>query len=176
MIYNCLITFSVMKSTSDWRTVCTGSALHCQWLVSSFLQIQCALDHRQAKFFQQVNFIKETGTILTAPMPSITFQLWLEVLLQHLRGMTVSMTMLYFLSCWSDRALATWTLVHTDFVAPPVAASILSAVDELAFVTAVPWGGFSQAERCRVTLGHEDLLKDRTEKPEVLDSVAAVKV
>lgn len=53
-----------------------------------------------------------------------------------------------------------------DFYAPPVVAAALIALRKLADVTAVPLGGYPQAERCRLCLGNADALTGTAADPE----------
>ena len=52
-----------------------------------------------------------------------------------------------------------------DFYAPPVVAAALIALRKLADVTAVPLGGYPQAERCRLCLGNADALTGAAAEP-----------
>eukprot|EP00803_Ostreobium_quekettii_P009050 evm.model.scf_1646.1 EVM.evm.TU.scf_1646.1 scf_1646:5742-8549(+) len=76
----------------------------------------------------------------------------------------------------AERAVTNWSIVHTDFASPPAAAAILSAVKKLAYVNAVAWGGFAQAERCRIVMGHEDMMDGSDADPGKHGGVAAVRV
>ncbi|KAK9833775.1 hypothetical protein WJX74_005499 [Apatococcus lobatus] len=76
----------------------------------------------------------------------------------------------------ADQAQATWTTVFTDFYAPPVVAAALIALRKLADVTAVPLGGYPQAERCRLCLGHADALTGAAADPAELGGVSAMEV
>ena len=53
-----------------------------------------------------------------------------------------------------------------DFYTPPVAAEALAAIKQLAGVAALPWGGYSQAERVRLILGQEDAVEGLRADPE----------
>lgn len=55
--------------------------------------------------------------------------------------------------------------VPADFYAPPVVAAALIALRKLADVTAVPLGGYPQAERCRLCLGNADALTGAAADP-----------
>ncbi|PRW45323.1 photosystem II S4 domain [Chlorella sorokiniana] len=50
----------------------------------------------------------------------------------------------------------------------------MAVLQRMADVAAVPWGGYPQAERCRLSLGREEALAGAAEDPSQLDSVAAV--
>ena len=47
-------------------------------------------------------------------------------------------------------AAGTWDILHTDFVTPPVAANAKKAVLAMGEIAVVSWGGYPQAERCRL--------------------------
>ena len=49
----------------------------------------------------------------------------------------------------AERAVDRWETVFTDFLSPPVAADAMSALTGAADLTAICWGGYPQAERCR---------------------------
>lgn len=49
----------------------------------------------------------------------------------------------------AERAAAEWSVIVTDFLAPPVVADATMVLRQLADVAVVPWGGYPQAERCR---------------------------
>lgn len=42
-----------------------------------------------------------------------------------------------------------WATVATDFYPPPVIADAMVSLQRMANLTAIPWGGYVQAERCR---------------------------
>jgi hypothetical protein len=50
----------------------------------------------------------------------------------------------------ADMAARTWDIIHTDFITPPVASDAKKAVLAMGEVAAVSWGGYPQAERCRL--------------------------
>uniref|UniRef100_A0A2P2IMQ7 RNA-binding S4 domain-containing protein n=1 Tax=Rhizophora mucronata TaxID=61149 RepID=A0A2P2IMQ7_RHIMU len=58
----------------------------------------------------------------------------------------------------------------TDFLTPPVVKESMLALEKLADIKAVAQGGYPQAERCRVSLGHPEIL---TNDP---DTVAALSI
>lgn len=58
----------------------------------------------------------------------------------------------------ADRAASSWEVIHTDFYTPPIVSEIIASVKPLASIEACAWGGFPQAERCRVLVGKEDLM------------------
>lgn len=74
----------------------------------------------------------------------------------------------------AQRAADSWTVVHSDFYTPPVIADAMAVLQRMAEVAAVPWGGYPQAERCRLSVGREEALAGAAEDPTQLESVAAV--
>ena len=74
----------------------------------------------------------------------------------------------------AQRAASSWTVVHSDFYTPPVIADAMAVLQRMADVAAVPWGGYPQAERCRLSVGREEALAGAAEDPAQLASVAAV--
>eukprot|EP00775_Hariotina_reticulata_P014405 gene14405-14511_t len=77
----------------------------------------------------------------------------------------------------AERASVQWDISYTHFLSPPVAADALTAVNQLADVVAVAWGGYAQAERCRLALGQEEVMLAMKEDPsQLVDAVAALDV
>ncbi|KAL4430767.1 hypothetical protein ABPG75_006023 [Micractinium tetrahymenae] len=74
----------------------------------------------------------------------------------------------------AQRAADSWTVVYSDFCTPPVVADAMMVLERMADVAAVPWGGYAQAERCRVAVGREEALDGLAADPSQLDGVAAV--
>jgi hypothetical protein len=52
----------------------------------------------------------------------------------------------------AERCVDRWETAFTDFLSPPVAADAMSALTGMADLTAIAWGGYPQAERCRCAL------------------------
>lgn len=67
-------------------------------------------------------------------------------------------------------------MTGTDFLPPPVAADALACLQGRSDVLAVPWGGYAQAERCRLLLGREELLAPLLADPMQSSAVAALEV
>eukprot|EP00878_Enallax_costatus_P021451 GHUV01022704.1.p1 GENE.GHUV01022704.1~~GHUV01022704.1.p1 ORF type:complete len:260 (+),score=77.30 GHUV01022704.1:247-1026(+) len=75
----------------------------------------------------------------------------------------------------AERAARSWDMHYTHFYTPPVVQDALAAVNQLGDVTAVAWGGYPQAERCRIALGREEVMLAAKEDPSQLtDAVAAL--
>eukprot|EP00891_Asterochloris_glomerata_P006063 jgi/Astpho2/6063/fgenesh1_pm.00084_%23_16_t len=76
----------------------------------------------------------------------------------------------------AERAASTWTTLETDFYTPAVVAEAQRALAPLSEVDMVTWGGYPQAERCRLTVGRGDAVAALAADPQQIDSVAAVNV
>lgn len=57
----------------------------------------------------------------------------------------------------ADRAIATWEVTVSDFLAPPVLIEVREQFARLAEVQLLAWGGYAQAERQRLALARPDL-------------------
>ncbi|XP_044473756.1 putative RNA-binding protein YlmH [Mangifera indica] len=60
-------------------------------------------------------------------------------------------------------------VLHTDFVTPPVLKESMIVLEKLADVKAVAQGGYPQAERCRISVGHPEAL---TSGPDVVAALS----
>ncbi|KAK0601597.1 hypothetical protein LWI29_025697 [Acer saccharum] len=60
-------------------------------------------------------------------------------------------------------------VVHTDFLTPPVLKDSMIALEKLADVKTVAQGGYPQAERCRISVGHPEAL---TSDPDVVAALS----
>ncbi|KAK7294510.1 hypothetical protein RJT34_17399 [Clitoria ternatea] len=49
-------------------------------------------------------------------------------------------------------------ILHTDFLTPPVLKESMQVLEKLADVKAIAQGGYPQAERCRISVGHPEVL------------------
>lgn len=58
----------------------------------------------------------------------------------------------------AERAASSWVLEYTDFLSPPLVADVQANTRKLAEVQVVAWGGFPQAERCRLCIGNSELM------------------
>lgn len=56
------------------------------------------------------------------------------------------------------RASSRREVLHTDFLTPPVLKESMLVLEKLADVKAVAQGGYPQAERCRISVGHPEAL------------------
>lgn len=72
----------------------------------------------------------------------------------------------------AEQARDSWTVIRTAFYPPPVIADAMGILSRLSDIVAVPWGGYPQAERQRVSLGREEMLDEQQH----MDSVALVRV
>lgn len=69
----------------------------------------------------------------------------------------------------AERAAKQWDVSFSHFVSPPVAADALAAINQRADIKAVAWGGYPQAERCRVAIGKEEVMLTAVEDPSSLE-------
>ncbi|XP_072953457.1 uncharacterized protein [Typha angustifolia] len=58
----------------------------------------------------------------------------------------------------AQRASLRREVLHTDFLTPPVVNETILALEKLADIEAVAQGGYPQAERCRISVGHPDFM------------------
>ncbi|XP_021722823.1 uncharacterized protein LOC110690311 [Chenopodium quinoa] len=70
----------------------------------------------------------------------------------------------------ANRASLRREVLHTDFLTPPVLNEAMVALNKLADVNAIPNGGYLEAERCRLSVGHPEVLRS------VSDTVAALSI
>lgn len=63
----------------------------------------------------------------------------------------------------AEQAIKNWEIVVTDFLSPPVLAEVETIFKNLTEITALPWGGYSQAERQRVALSRPDIPLDESQ-------------
>ncbi|EFJ50818.1 hypothetical protein VOLCADRAFT_57892 [Volvox carteri f. nagariensis] len=76
----------------------------------------------------------------------------------------------------AERAAQRWDVVWTDFLPPPIVADSMAALASRTDIVCLPWGGYAQAERCRIALGREELMEPLQSDPQQLDGVAALQV
>ncbi|MED6187848.1 hypothetical protein PIB30_080372 [Stylosanthes scabra] len=60
-------------------------------------------------------------------------------------------------------------ILHTDFLTPPVLKESMKVLEKLADVKAVAQGGYPQAERCRISVGHPEEL---TSDPDIISALS----
>lgn len=78
----------------------------------------------------------------------------------------------------AERSLNTWEMKHSCFYSPPIVYDGLMVLQRLADVKAMASGGYPQAERCRISVGREEMMSNdifddsKTES----DAIAAVMV
>lgn len=65
----------------------------------------------------------------------------------------------------AQKALKTWEVVATDFVAPPVQAEIQQQFARLTEIKFVAWGGYPQAERQRIGFARTQMPLESSEIP-----------
>ncbi|CAL1373327.1 unnamed protein product [Linum trigynum] len=71
----------------------------------------------------------------------------------------------------ATRATRDRQVLHTDFLTPPTVRESMLALEKLADITAVVQGGYPQAERCRISIGHPEVIADKD-----ADAVAALSI
>ncbi|WP_448524459.1 photosystem II S4 domain protein [Parathermosynechococcus lividus] len=64
-----------------------------------------------------------------------------------------------------DTALKTWSVLHTPFLPPDELAAVLTDIGQRVDVHAQPWGGYPQAERCRLAIAPAELSLDDQRPP-----------
>ncbi|KAM5586051.1 putative RNA-binding protein YlmH [Rosa sericea] len=67
------------------------------------------------------------------------------------------------------RASSRREILHTNFLTPPVMKESMVALTKLADLKAVFQGGYPQAERCRISVGHPDVL---TSDPDIIAALS----
>lgn len=73
----------------------------------------------------------------------------------------------------AERAAVRWEIIYTNFFSPPVVADALVALEQMSDIAAVAWGGYPQAERCRIAMGREDVMLAAREDPSQLPNAVA---
>lgn len=58
----------------------------------------------------------------------------------------------------ANRASLRREVLHTDFLTPPIVNEAMVALKKLVDVNAIPSGGYPEAERCRLSVGHPEVL------------------
>ncbi|KAL5228015.1 hypothetical protein ABZP36_016280 [Zizania latifolia] len=69
----------------------------------------------------------------------------------------------------AQRASQRRDVFHTNFLTPPIVKEAMLAIEKLADIKAVAQGGYPQAERCRVSVGHTDCM---TSNPDVVAALS----
>ncbi|KAM3351075.1 hypothetical protein ACQJBY_023226 [Aegilops geniculata] len=59
----------------------------------------------------------------------------------------------------AQRASQRRDVFHTSFLTPPIITEAMLAIEKLADIKAVAQGGYPQAERCRISVGHPDSMR-----------------
>uniref|UniRef100_A0A1D1Y3T2 Putative RNA-binding protein ylmH n=2 Tax=Anthurium amnicola TaxID=1678845 RepID=A0A1D1Y3T2_9ARAE len=68
------------------------------------------------------------------------------------------------------RASLRRNVMHTNFLTPPIVKEAMMALEKLVDIKSVVQGGYPQAERCRLTVGHPDAMAT------IPDAVTAVRI
>ncbi|PWA73346.1 RNA-binding S4 domain-containing protein [Artemisia annua] len=69
----------------------------------------------------------------------------------------------------AKRASLRREVLHTDFLTPPVLKESLMIIEKLADVKTIAQGGYPEAERCRLSVGHPDVL---TTDPDIVAALS----
>ncbi|CAL4974084.1 unnamed protein product [Urochloa decumbens] len=69
----------------------------------------------------------------------------------------------------AERASQRRDVFHTNFLTPPIIKEAMLAIEKLADIKAVAQGGYPQAERCRISVGHSDSM---TSNPDVVAALS----
>ncbi|AXY67976.1 photosystem II S4 domain protein [Thermosynechococcus sichuanensis E542] len=64
-----------------------------------------------------------------------------------------------------DTAIKTWSVVHTPFLPPDQVVQALSTLEQRADVHGLAWGGYPQAERCRLAIAPLELSLEEQRPP-----------
>lgn len=69
----------------------------------------------------------------------------------------------------ANRASLRREILHTDFITPPVLKESMIALEKIADIKMVAQGGYPEAERCRLSVGHPDIL---TSDPDIVAALS----
>ncbi|KAH6764270.1 RNA-binding S4 domain-containing protein [Perilla frutescens var. hirtella] len=69
----------------------------------------------------------------------------------------------------ANRASLRREILHTDFLTPPVLKESMLALNKIADIKMVAQGGYPEAERCRLSVGHPDIL---TSDPDIVAALS----
>ncbi|BCX11654.1 MULTISPECIES: photosystem II S4 domain protein [unclassified Thermosynechococcus] len=64
-----------------------------------------------------------------------------------------------------DTAIKTWSVVHTPFLPPDRVVEVLGTLEQRADVHGLAWGGYPQAERCRLAIAPIELRLEEQQPP-----------
>lgn len=93
----------------------------------------------------------------------------MDLLLKGVNDITVAEEIKHIIEM-ANRASLRREVLHTDFLIPPVMNEAMVALKKLVDVNAIPNGGYPEAERCRLSVGHPQVLTT------VPDTVAALSI
>ncbi|KAH0850269.1 hypothetical protein HID58_095686 [Brassica napus] len=91
-----------------------------------------------------------------------------ELLLKGVGDQAVAKEVKHILEM-ARRATSRREVLHTDFLTPPVVKESVSVLGKLADVAVVAQGGYPEAERCRISVGHPDVL---TNDPDIVAALS----
>ncbi|XP_021843670.1 uncharacterized protein [Spinacia oleracea] len=132
-----------------------------------------AVPNRNFLFLQCPTF--RPFSLSSSPIPSDVCQVThatkndMDVLLKGISDRSLVEQIKHILDM-ANRASLRREVLHTDFLTPPILNEAMAALKKLADVNAIPNGGYLEAERCRLSVGHPEVL--RTDP----DTVAALSI
>ncbi|KAK6132690.1 hypothetical protein DH2020_033573 [Rehmannia glutinosa] len=71
----------------------------------------------------------------------------------------------------ANRASSRREVLHTDFLTPPVLKESMLALEKFADIKMVAQGGYPEAERCRLSVGHPEIL---TSDPDIVAALSLI--
>lgn len=139
----------------------------------AFLSSSNAAPHRNFLFLHCPIF--RSYSLSLSPTPSEICQITqaskseVDVLLKGVSDRSLVEQIKHILDM-ANRASLRREVLHTDFLTPPVLNEAMGVLKKFADVNAFPNGGYLEAERCRLSVGHPEVLKI------VPDTVAALNI
>lgn len=121
------------------------------------------LSHRPLLFPRNTTSFRRFSLSSPLPTPSETSHLAqaiktdMEVLLKEVNDKNVIEEIKHILEMANQASLRREVL-HTDFLTPPILDEAMAAIKKLVDVNAIPNGGYPEAERCRLSVGHPEVL------------------
>ncbi|XP_021894644.1 uncharacterized protein LOC110812229 isoform X2 [Carica papaya] len=91
-----------------------------------------------------------------------------DILLQGVRDQSTAEEVKHILEM-AKRAISRKEVLHADFLTPPVLKESLLLLGKVADAEAIAQGGYPQAERCRISVGHSDVL---TSDPDIVSALS----
>ncbi|GKV15958.1 hypothetical protein SLEP1_g26679 [Rubroshorea leprosula] len=130
-----------LKAFSFSPTLCVSNKLYFHGVLRPF-PVHNPLRHSAAGLCYLAQAIKEDTDVLLKGVADKSTVEELKNILQMAR-----------------RAESRREVLHTDFLTPPVLKESMLVLGKLADIKAVAQGGYPQAERCRISVGHSEVLR-----------------